>query len=138
MNTQRYTFHVDGMHCTACTLLIEDALSELSEVTAVEVSLSNNTVSVTGEFNGMIGTEIAEMLTAPIASHGYTVSVEKNAAQKRWADFTHAIPIALGFILLFVFLQKAGLYTWLAQEKLRTERRLWWGLSHHFQPVWQW
>lgn len=109
MNTQRYTFHIDGMHCKACALLIEDALSELSEVSSVEVSLSNNTVALTGQFNGIAETEIAKMLTTPIIAHGYTILVEKNEVQKKWSDFKYAVPIALGFIFLFIFLQKAGI-----------------------------
>lgn len=109
MNTQTYTFHVEGMHCKACTLLIEDELSGLPKVEFVEVNLNGNTLLVRGQFDGMTDTEVAELLTKPIAPHGYSVSIVKPEVAKNWSDFKFAVPIAIGFILMFILLQKAGI-----------------------------
>ncbi len=109
MNTQTYTFHVEGMHCKACSLLIEDELSGLPKVESAVVKLNDNTLLVTGEFEKMTEAEIAEMLTKPISTHGYGISVAKQEDIKNWSDFKFALPIAVGFILVFILLQKAGI-----------------------------
>jgi uncharacterized protein len=102
------TFHVSGMHCKACTLLIEETFTELPHVESARVSLVTHQVSVTGEFTGS-PEEIAEELTKLVRSRGYTISVEKNAHSAGWGDFTYALPIALVLIAAFLLLQKAGL-----------------------------
>src|SRR3989344_3364337 len=108
MSTNTYIFHVNGMHCAACTLLLEETFKELPNVTAVKASLGNHQVSVTGEFTEAPEV-LAENLTKLVKSHGYTISVEKNVHTAAWRDFAYALPIALVFILGFALLQKAGL-----------------------------
>ena len=103
------TFHVTGMHCSACPILIESELSDLAQVSAAKASLSQSTVEVTGEFNDKSSEEIAQELTSAIQKHGYEVSVEKKERVVNWADFNVAIPIAAGFIVLFILLQKLGI-----------------------------
>lgn len=109
MSNQTYTFHVHGMHCKACVLMTESELKDLSNVADAKSNLNNHSVQVTGDFGDKSLEQIAEELTIPLKSHGYTVSVEKQTIQKNWSDFKIAIPIALVFAILFVFLQKAGL-----------------------------
>ncbi len=99
---------MSGMHCAACTLLIEETFKELPDVTDVKASLGNHQVSVTGDFTDSPET-IAENLTKLVKSHGYTISVEKTEIRAGWGDFVYALPIALVFIAGFVALQKAGL-----------------------------
>ncbi len=103
-----YLFHVKGMHCKACTLLIEEAFKELPHIESVQVSLQNQQVTVIGEFSGT-PEEIAEELTERVRSHGYTISVEKSAPAAGWGDFAFAVPIAVAGIVAFLLLQKAGL-----------------------------
>lgn len=107
--TQTYTFHIHGMHCNACILMTESELIDLPNVTHVTSNLKHHSVEVRGDFGDKTLEQIAEELTIPLASLGYTVSVEKQTKVKKWADFKIAIPIALGFAALFVFLQKIGL-----------------------------
>ena len=109
MTTQKYTFHVQGMHCNSCVLMIESELGDLPYLMHVKSSLKNNSVEVAGNFSDKTLEQIAEELTAPLKSHGYTVSVEKLTKEKKWTDFKIAIPIALAFAMLFVVLQKIGL-----------------------------
>lgn len=109
MSQKTLTFHIHGMHCNACILMTESELGDLPNITHVKSSLANHTVEVTGDFGDKTPEQIAEELTIPLKSHGYTVSVEKQVKVKNWSDFKIAVPIALGFAVLFVVLQKIGL-----------------------------
>lgn len=106
---QTYTFHVHGMHCKSCVLMTESELGGLPNITHVKSSLKNHSVEVTGKFGDETPEQIASKLTEVVKSHGYTVSVEKQTANKRWADFKIAVPVALAFAVLFIILQKIGL-----------------------------
>ncbi|MEQ1666565.1 MAG: cation transporter, partial [Bdellovibrionales bacterium] len=107
--TQKYTFHVHGMHCNACVLMTESELGDLPNITHVKSSLKNHSVEVTGDFGDKTEVQIAEDLTTSLKPHGYTVSVEKNQHNAKWEDFKIALPIAVGFAVLFVLLQKLGI-----------------------------
>jgi len=103
-----YTFHVNGMHCKACSLLIEEKLMELPFIERVQVSFATHQVTVTGEFFGS-PEETAVRLTNVVREHGYTISAEKSAHVAGWGDFVYAAPIALVIIATFFLLQRAGL-----------------------------
>ncbi|MCF7864932.1 MAG: sulfite exporter TauE/SafE family protein [Candidatus Pacebacteria bacterium] len=107
--SQKYTFHVHGMHCNACVLMTESELGDLPNITQVKSSLKNHSVEVTGDFGNKTPGQIAEELTIPLKPHGYTVSIERQVKEKNWSDFKIAIPIALGFAFIFVLLQKLGI-----------------------------
>lgn len=104
-----YTFHIHGMHCNSCVILTESKIAELPNVEKAKSSLKNHSIEVTGDFGNMSEAEIAEQLTVPIKSHGYTVSIEKQVVEKSWSDFKIAVPIAVGFAVLFILLQKLGI-----------------------------
>ncbi len=104
-----YTFHVHGLHCKACVLMTESELEDLPNITNAKSSLKNHSVEVTGDFGDKTPEQIAEELTIPLKSHGYTVAVEKQQYNVKWGDFKIAVPIALGFAVLFVALQKLGI-----------------------------
>jgi uncharacterized protein len=54
--------------------------------------------------------ELAKILTSKIQSNGYVVSVEKTAKVKQNGDVIwSALPIGLGFLILFFLLQKSGI-----------------------------
>jgi len=107
--TQKYTFHISGMHCGACTLLTESEAQELSYITRAKSNLINHTIEVEGNFEGRAPEVVAAELTQKLTPHGYSVFVEKQADAKKWADFVWAIPIALAFGLGFILLQKLGI-----------------------------
>lgn len=106
---KKYIFHVHGMHCKSCVLLTESELKDLSNVVYVKSNLHNHSVEIEGDFGNKTSEQIAEELTAPLKRHGYALSLEKQTKTKKWSDFKIAIPIALGFAVLFVVLQKIGL-----------------------------
>ena len=104
-----YAFHVDGMHCKSCSLIIEQELSDLSYVESVHADPHKHFVTVTGDFDGVPQEELAKDFSTLLSSSGYTFSIKKKEIKKNWSDFKIAIPIALGFAVLFVLLQKIGL-----------------------------
>lgn len=106
---QKYIFHVKGMHCSACTLLVESELGDISSVKSVKANLTDNSVEIFGDFGNKTVEQIVDELTIPLKSHGYILSVEKQTIKKNWSDFKIAIPIATAFAVLFVVLQKIGL-----------------------------
>ena len=75
----------------------------------VKAHLKNHSVDIVGAFEGMSPKEIAEELTVPLLSHGYTVSVEQQVHAPQWQDFKIAVPIALIFVVVFVALQNMGI-----------------------------
>ncbi len=104
-----YTFHVHGMHCNSCVLLTENELNELPTVSKARASLKNLNVEVTGDFGDREPEDIANDLSEVLKSHGYVLSLEKQTHSVKWSDFKIAAPIALGFAVLFVTLQKMGI-----------------------------
>lgn len=108
-SSQTYTFHVSGMHCNACVLMTESELQDLPYISHAKTTLKTHSVTVTGDFGDKSQEEIAAALTEVLLPKGYRLSVEKIKKEKKWNDFTIAIPVALTFAVLFVLLQKTGL-----------------------------
>lgn len=108
-NAQKYNFHVHGMHCNSCVLLIENELGDLPNVLEVKSNLKDHSLEVVGNFGNKELVEIAEELTLPLKMHGYTVSIEKDSHNAKWNEFKIAIPVALGFAMMFYLLQKLGI-----------------------------
>lgn len=107
MNT--YTFNVNGMHCKACVALTESELGEVPEVKSVSASLSDLSVTITGEFGDKNFEHVARDLSAVLLPHGYSLSVARPSFAPKWREFYVAVPVALVFVALFVVLQKLGL-----------------------------
>lgn len=104
-----FTFHVQGMHCKACILMIESELEEVEGVSRAVPSLATHTVEVTGDFGWREPEEVARELSQVLAPRGYSLSVEKQHQEKKWAEFAIAVPVALAFAVFFVLLQKLGI-----------------------------
>ena len=104
-----YLFHVNGMHCNACEVLIESELMEVKEVSKAKPSLKNNNVEITGDFGDKKIEHIANDLTEVLKKHGYSLSIEKQKHNAKWSDFSISIPIAFGFFSIFILLQKLGI-----------------------------
>ena len=104
-----YTFHVHGMHCKACVLLIDSEIKEFPGVSTVQSNLDARAVTVSGDFGERGAHELAQELSGLVTKHGYTISVEAEVKEKNFSDFTIAVPVALAFIVGFLALQKMGL-----------------------------
>jgi sulfite exporter TauE/SafE/copper chaperone CopZ len=107
-----YKFHVKGTHCASCKILIEDVLKEQDFIKSVQVDLKKEIVQVETE-SEQNPEELAEILTSKIKPNGYTLSVEKNYSPTLGVGeedvIWKAIPIGLGFLVLFFLLQKSGI-----------------------------
>lgn len=109
MTINTHTFHVSGTHCASCKIFIEDILNEQVGIKNAIVDLRGETVSVETTLNKN-HRELAEMLTEKIKRNGYSLSVKKKAEQKNnQGVIWHALPIGLGFLILFFLLQKSGI-----------------------------
>ena len=105
-------FHVEGMHCKSCTLVIESELADLSYVETARADARKGVVTVTGDFENVPQEALAKDFSTLLSPRGYKFSVEKtenSAGAKKWSDFKIAIPLALAFAVLFFLLQKIGL-----------------------------
>lgn len=107
--SQTYTFHVSGMHCNSCVILTQSELSEVTGITSAKTSLKDNSVEITGEFGDKPQEQVMNELSEVLKPHGYTLSREKETKTVKWSDFAIAVPIALVFVMLFIFLQKLGI-----------------------------
>ncbi len=97
------------MHCHSCVLLTESEIRDVSGVEYVKSNLKTHSVEVKGNFGEKTDGEVAENLSKVLEKHGYSLSEEKQAKSKNYSDFKIAIPLALAFATLFIFLQKIGL-----------------------------
>lgn len=104
----KYIFHVHGMHCKACVVLIADILKDVSEVDKVHVNFHKKTVEIEGDFKENNVEKLADNLGSYLTSHGYKLSIEREAKKVNWNDFVYAIPIAALLIVAFFLLQKVN------------------------------
>lgn len=107
MSSERYVFHVDGMHCKACVALTESELSDDPRVTKAHSDLKARTVEVEGDFGDAEPEKIVAELSERLSQH--SLSLERTETAVQWREFTFAVPIALAFVVLFVLLQKSGI-----------------------------
>jgi sulfite exporter TauE/SafE/copper chaperone CopZ len=105
----KYKFHVSGTHCASCKILIEDVLGEQDFIKNVKVDLKSETVEIETESDNN-PESLAEILTSKVKANGYTLSVEK-IVEENESDgvIWKAIPVGLGFLILFFLLQKSGI-----------------------------
>ena len=116
--TNKYTFHVNGMHCNSCVLLTENEIKEIPYINKVKTNLKNNSVEITGDFGEKNSEQILLDLNTLLKPHGYNVSVEKISKEINWSDFKTAIPIAISFLIFFIVLQKIGIINLINTSKV--------------------
>lgn len=108
MSQKTYVFSVSGTHCASCKILIEDVLGEQDFVKKVQVNLQKEIVSFETD-SDQNPKELALTLTDKLKPHGYSLSVDKSIKEKQSSDVIwRALPIGLGFLVLFFLLQKSG------------------------------
>lgn len=95
------------MHCNACVILTESELADHPKVLSAKSNLATHSVEICGDFGEMTLQDIAKELTSLLSQH--SLSTEKQKKEINWKEFIIATPIALGFMFLFVLLQKLGI-----------------------------
>lgn len=105
----KYIFHVSGTHCASCKILLEDILSEQDFIQNARVNLKRELVEIETE-SDISPEEIASVLNEKVKPNNYVFSVEKIIEEKKGSsDIWKALPIGLGFLILFFILQKSGI-----------------------------
>src|SRR5690606_19787799 len=108
-NVRCYEFKVNGMHCTACELLIEDRLKESKGVKSVEAKLSKGTVKVEVDSDAD-AEKLALEFSKLVKDDGYEIlAATTKQSLSNWEEFVYAIPIAIIFLLIFAILQTSGI-----------------------------
>jgi copper chaperone len=64
MTASTYTFHIDGMHCPSCSLLIDDTLQDLPGVVISTTSYKQQLTAVQLGSGGATLDEVAAAISA--------------------------------------------------------------------------
>lgn len=101
-----HKLHISGMHCKACTMLVEDEISKDAAVTSVHAELSDHTVTIAGVRDEDLDKRIEKWNTW-LAPHKYQISKDK---QQQQASRDLLLPLAIGLLALglFFLLQRSG------------------------------
>ena len=105
---KKYLFHVGGMHCHSCKILIEDYIKEQPGVLSALVNLSKQTLEVEVE-NPDAPEKLAAEWSKILSPHKYHLSLEKQKEADELKPLIYAVPIGLAILGLFFLLQKSGL-----------------------------
>ncbi|PIY95775.1 MAG: hypothetical protein COY66_05950 [Candidatus Kerfeldbacteria bacterium CG_4_10_14_0_8_um_filter_42_10] len=106
-NKQEHVYHVSGMHCASCEILVEKNLLKFQGVKSVEASVNNSQVTV--EYEG--SRPPIKELNRVFKQHGYTFSDEPVVKEKTSPknQTVKTIIIALTLIIGFFVLIRSGL-----------------------------
>jgi copper chaperone CopZ len=104
---KKYSYHIQGMHCNACKILVEDVVEEIIQGSKTQVVMKEKivTIEMPEEVDAW---KIFPLIAEKLSSHGYTLSLEKNTSEKD-GILWQAIPIGLIFLGVFFMLQKSGI-----------------------------
>lgn len=106
---KKYTFHVSGMHCASCKMLVEHTLEKDPDIQNVRVNLKNEQVTLETDSDADEN-RLAIILSEKIKSQGYEISTQKIEREKKDDGIIwQALPIGLAFLALFLVLQKSGI-----------------------------
>lgn len=101
-----HTFHVSGIHCKACKILIEDVITEDIGLQST-VQMHEETVTIIED--GRDEAEIFSIVSEKLIPHGYMISLEKQKKDNNQELLWYAIPLGLIVLVLFIGLQKTGI-----------------------------
>ena len=100
--------HINGMHCKACKILVEDILNEQAGVQSATVDLKKETVTFQTEWDKNFA-ELIKVFNEMVQPHGYIFSAEKKKGETKSGVIWQAILIGLIFLGVFFILQKSGI-----------------------------
>ena len=100
-----HTYHVAGMHCASCEILIEKKLLELKEIKSVEASTSQGQVLV--EFENEKPS--LNRLNKIFAKEGYQFFDQPISAENNFKPKELLIPVIWGLLLIASFIGAPGI-----------------------------
>lgn len=98
---QKCTLYVDGMHCAACEILIEDKVFKLNGVSKVNADLAKGSVEIETSSNLNIN-EVNSL----IAEHGYTATLRKSDSVFRVEELFKPALLSLVIFAFFMLIQQ--------------------------------
>lgn len=104
---KNYTYHVHGLHCNACKILVKDIVEESVVGWKAEVLLREKVVIIEAPESAEMS-DLFPIIKEKLISHGYTLSTEKHVSQQDNVLWK-ALPLWLIFLGIFFFLQKSGI-----------------------------
>ncbi|MEI6887107.1 MAG: sulfite exporter TauE/SafE family protein [bacterium] len=109
---RRCEFQVEGMHCSACELLIEKKLENNSDVKFVDARLSDNKLIVETT-SSKSDNELAKEFDNLVKENGYRIINKDSKLEKNdignYKSLIFPLLIALPIFLLFLLLTRSGL-----------------------------
>jgi sulfite exporter TauE/SafE/copper chaperone CopZ len=87
-------FKIEGMHCAACEILIQDKTLEINGVKNVRANLRSQKIEI--EFEGEVPKNLAQLLNSKLITHGYNIAGAKpNPMQIKETIFAMTIALAI-------------------------------------------
>jgi sulfite exporter TauE/SafE/copper chaperone CopZ len=100
--------YVNGTHCNACKIMIEDIIGEQSGVQRVSVDLSEQSVTVEGDISEN-KEELVRQWTEKLKKHGYEIFLEQPMTSKKDPIKLSAVLLGAGVLVLFFIFQRMGI-----------------------------
>src|SRR3990167_11110322 len=109
-------YYVKGMHCGSCELIVERSLIKHNNVKNVKASLVDEKVAV---YLDQLTDNIHFELGSLLKDLGYSLHIEPVTKEKtNYKELVLAFLIALGFLALFILLQKLGIVNLLNADQV--------------------
>jgi len=104
----RYEYHVSGMHCPACELVIEKKVEKLKIIKNVNAVLSDKKVYLETEAN-ISADELLAEVNDIIKPHGYEISLTCTKHKVNFRDLVIGFGTGSAIVVIFFLLQKLGI-----------------------------
>ena len=116
----KYEYHVSGMHCPACELLIEKKVGKLEIVKNVNAVLGDKKLYLETE-TGINKDELLAEVNDLIRPHGYEISLERTKHKVNFKDLAIGFGIAAVIVGIFFLIQKLGIANILGGKSMSFE-----------------
>jgi uncharacterized protein len=113
----KYEYHVSGMHCPACELLVEKKIEKLKIVKNVNAVLSDKKVYLETE-SDISKDELLVKVNELIKPHGYEVSLSHIKHKVNFRDLAIGLGIAAAIVGIFFLIQKLGIANMLGEKSM--------------------
>ncbi|MHB1346333.1 MAG: urease accessory protein UreH domain-containing protein [Candidatus Humimicrobiaceae bacterium] len=106
--TYKYEYHVKGMHCPACELVIEKKIEKLDIIKNVNAVLKDKKVYLETQAD-ISPEELLSEINGILKSHGYEISNARMKHKINLKELLIGFVIAAGIIGIFFLIQKLGI-----------------------------
>lgn len=104
----KYEYHVSGMHCHACELVVEKKIEKLKIIKNVNAVLTDKKVYLETK-TGIKTDELLSQVNELIKPHGYEISLAPIKHKVNFKDLAIGFGIAVAVVGIFFLIQKLGI-----------------------------